>query len=310
MFFRSDNPPRMARAPAKLNLYLRITGQRGDGYHELETIMVPVRLADGLWFQATTPTDENVPGSIKLEVHTRFAVRPPPQDSNVPVGSNNLIVRALELLRQRSGCRFGARVGLIKHIPVAAGLGGGSSDAAAALRLANIGWKLHWDTDRLAVLAAEIGSDVPFFVYGGAAICRGRGERVERLPSMPTLHFVIAKPPSGLSAADVYRSYDQLSQSERLTGESLSVSSKITGRPWDDLVYWMRNGLESAAARLSPWIDQVHKVFSELDFIAHQLSGSGSAYFGVCRHAQHARRLASILRTRQLGLVYATRSCQ
>ncbi len=143
MFFRSDNPPRMARAPAKLNLYLRITGQRGDGYHELETIMVPVRLADGLWFQATTPTDENVPGSIKLEVHTRFAVRPPPQDSNVPVGSNNLIVRALELLRQRSGCRFGARVGLIKHIPVAAGLGGGSSDAAAALRLANIGWKLH-----------------------------------------------------------------------------------------------------------------------------------------------------------------------
>ncbi|HJQ80060.1 MAG TPA: 4-(cytidine 5'-diphospho)-2-C-methyl-D-erythritol kinase [Lacipirellulaceae bacterium] len=310
MFFRSDNPPRMARAPAKLNLYLEITGQRGDGYHELETLMVPVHLADGLWFQASTPTDENVPGSIELEVHTRFAVRPPPQDSNVPAGSNNFIVRALELLRQRSGCRIGARVGLIKHIPVAAGLGGGSSDAAAALRLANIGWKLHWDTDRLAKLAAEIGSDVPFFVYGGAAICRGRGERVERLPSMPTLHFVIAKPASGLSAADVYRSYDQLSQSERFTGESLSVLSKITGRSWGDFVYWMRNGLESAAARLSPWIDQARKVFSELDFVAHQLSGSGSAYFGVCRHAQHARRLASILRTRQLGLVYATRSCQ
>ncbi|HEY3391241.1 MAG TPA: 4-(cytidine 5'-diphospho)-2-C-methyl-D-erythritol kinase [Lacipirellulaceae bacterium] len=310
MFFRSDNPPRMARAPAKLNLYLEITGQRGDGYHELETLMVPVRLADGLWFQASTPTGHSGPGSIELEVRTRFAVRPPPQDDSVPTGPRNLVFRALELLQQRSGSRFGARVGLVKHIPTAAGLGGGSSDAAAALRLANIGWKLHWNTDRLAELAAEIGSDVPFFIYGGAAICRGRGERVERLPSMPTLHFVITKPPCGLSAADVYRSYDALRQSERFTGADLSVSSKITGRRWGDLVHWMRNGLESAAALLTPWVDQARKIFDELDFIAHQLSGSGSAYFGVCRHAQHARRLASILRTRQLGLVYATRSCQ
>jgi 4-diphosphocytidyl-2-C-methyl-D-erythritol kinase len=310
MFFRSDDPPRIARAPAKLNLYLEITGQRGDGYHELETLMVPICLADGLWFQATTPAEENVAGSIELEVRSRFAVRPPPQESSVPAGSNNLIVRALELLQNRSGCPFGARVGLVKHIPMAAGLGGGSSDAAAALRLANIGWKLHWDTDRLAELAAEIGSDVPFFVYGGAAICRGRGERVERVPSMPTLHFVIVKPPSGLSAADVYRSYDRLSESERFAGDGSSVSSKITGRRWGDLVHWMRNRLESAAALLTPWVYQARKVFGELDFIAHQLSGSGSAYFGVCRHAQHARRLASILRTRQLGLVYATRSCQ
>jgi 4-diphosphocytidyl-2-C-methyl-D-erythritol kinase len=310
MFFRSDDPPRMARAPAKLNLFLEITGQRGDGYHELETLMVPIRLADGLWFQATTPTDDDGPGSIELEVRTRFAIRPPPQEGSVPIGSNNLIVRALELLQSRSGCRFGARVGLFKQIPMAAGLGGGSSDAAAALRLANIGWKLHWSTDRLAELAAEIGSDVPFFVYGGAAICRGRGERVERLPAMPTLHFVIAKPPCGLSAADVYRSYDRLGESERFTDEGLPVSTQFMARCWGDLVHWMRNRLESAAALLSPWVDQSRKAFGELGFITHQLSGSGSAYFGVCRHAQHARRLANILRTRQLGLVYATRSCQ
>jgi 4-diphosphocytidyl-2-C-methyl-D-erythritol kinase len=189
-------------------------------------------------------------------------------------------------------------------------LGGGSSDAATALRLANIGWKLNWETGRLAELAAEIGSDVPFFVHGGAAICRGRGERVERLPAMPTLHFVVAKPPGGLSAGEVYRSYDRLSQSERIGERRASVSMSVHGSRWGDLRRWTRNRLESAAALLTPWIAQARAVFSELNFVAHQLSGSGSAYFGVCRHAQHARRLANILRTRQLGLVYATRSCQ
>jgi 4-diphosphocytidyl-2-C-methyl-D-erythritol kinase len=310
MLFRSDDPPRTARAPAKLNLYLEITGQRGDGYHELETLMVPICLADELRFQATPPSNDSAPrGPIELQVRTRLAVRPPPQGGSIPTGSNNLIVRALELLQQRSGCRFGAHVGLIKRIPMSAGLGGGSSDAAAALRLANLGWKLNWTTSRLAELAAEIGSDVPFFVGSGAAICRGRGERVERLPAMPRLHFVIVKPPSGLSAADVYHSYDRLSESERSEIDRL-LFWPIAGRPWGNLRQWMRNRLESAAAALSPWVAQARAIFGELDFVAHQLSGSGTAYFGVCRHAQHARRLANILRTRQLGLVYATRSCQ
>lgn len=311
MFFRSDDPPRTARAPAKLNLYLEITGQRGDGYHELETLMVPIRLSDVLWFQATLPPNDNVSrGPIELQFRARHAVRPPPQADSIPTGSNNLVFRALELLQQRSGCPFGARVGLVKRIPLAAGLGGGSSNAAAALRLANIGWKLHWDADRLAELAAEIGSDVPFFVYGGAALCRGRGERVERLRGMPRLHFVIVKPPSGLSAADVYRTYDRLSESTGLAVQRSQVLSAACGHRWGDLRQWMRNRLESAAASLTPWVEQARAIFNELDFVAHQLSGSGTAYFGVCRHAQHARRLANILRTRQLGLVYATRSCQ
>jgi 4-diphosphocytidyl-2-C-methyl-D-erythritol kinase len=310
MFFRSEDPPRMARAPGKLNLFLEITGERGGGYHELETLMVSVRIADWLSFRSRPAADNEAAGPIDLRVRPSFAVRPPPQLENVPDGSKNLIVYALELLQQRSGCRFGACVELDKHIPISAGLGGGSSDAATALRLANIGWKLNWDTARLAELAAEIGSDVPFFVYGGAAICRGRGEKVERLPAMPALHFVVAKPPGGLSAGEVYGSYDRLSRSERADKRRAPVSKSVKGNRWGDLGRWMRNRLESAAALLMPWVAQARAVFSEFDFVAHQLSGSGSAYFGVCRHAQHARRLANILRTRQLGLVYATRSCQ
>lgn len=312
MYLGRDELNRNARAPAKLNLFLEVLGRRGDGFHELETLMVPIRLADWLSITPTRPPADGRPGEIVLDVRAGLSIRPPPQSAEIPTGASNLVVRALELLRQQSGCRCGARVELVKRIPPAAGLGGGSSDAAAALRLANRVWQLDWHPDRLAELAAELGSDVPFFCAGGAAVCRGRGERVERLPGMAPLHFVVVKPPLGLSTGDVYRAHDALHESvqpgepRRLNG----IAAAPAGGRWGDLGRWLHNRLQAAVATLSPWVDQARTVFDQLDCLAHQLSGSGSAYFGVCRHAQHARRLAAILRTRQLGLVYATRSCQ
>jgi 4-diphosphocytidyl-2-C-methyl-D-erythritol kinase len=112
-----------------------------------------------------------------------------------------------------------------------------------------------------------------------------------------------------LNTADVYGAYDSHVNSPR--GKvSASVISKLNSAGWGDVRSWMHNRLQAAASVLSPWIDKICNIFAELDFLTHQLTGSGSAYFGVCRHAQDARRLANILRTRQLGLVYATRSCQ
>jgi 4-diphosphocytidyl-2-C-methyl-D-erythritol kinase len=191
-------------------------------------------------------------------------------------------------------------------------MGGGSSDASAALRLANCGWGINWSNDQLAELAAEIGSDVPFFLSHGAAVCRGRGERVEKLAARPRLHFVVVKPPVGLNTADVYRAYDRMVETSaesppRKLGP-LDLGSDAFG--WRDAGRWMHNRLQAAAASLSPWVKRIQQIFAEFDFAAHQLTGSGSAYFGVCRHAQHARRLANILRARQLGLVYTTCSCQ
>jgi 4-diphosphocytidyl-2-C-methyl-D-erythritol kinase len=159
-------------------------------------------------------------------------------------------------------------------------------------------------------LAAEIGSDVPFFVYGGAAICRGRGEKVERLPAMRPLDFVVVKPPVGISTAVVYRHFSSSPEGIELPrrheiDEFRLESGKNRWRP----ELWMRNRLQAASASISPWVDRLQNVFGALDFVSHQLSGSGSAYFGVCRNPQHARRLATILRTQQLGLVYATQSC-
>jgi 4-diphosphocytidyl-2-C-methyl-D-erythritol kinase len=195
---------------------------------------------------------------------------------------------------------------LVKRIPSAAGLGGGSSDAAAALRLANSLWDLNWSTERLSEVAAEIGSDVPFFLGDGPALCRGRGERVEPVRGMRPLDFVIVKPPHDLSTADVYRAHAELANKVTSAAASSHKHGAFSARNSLD---WMANRLESAAASLSPWIERLRAMFDSLGFLRHQLSGSGTAYFGVCRHAAHARRLATILRVRQLGLVYATRSC-
>jgi 4-diphosphocytidyl-2-C-methyl-D-erythritol kinase len=310
MDLRRDDFKRSIRAPAKLNLFLDVLGRRGDGFHDLETLMVPVRLADQVSMMRTRSTAQ--PGEICLDVHTCWPIRSPGLLPVVPAGADNLVVKSLKLFQERSGSAFGARVELVKRIPMAAGLGGGSSDAAAALRLANRVWQVNWDDDRLAELAAELGSDIPFFLSQGAAICRGRGERVERLPPLPPLYFVIVKPANALGAGEVYNALDSIVEQKPpvARGQLNRLIANLYLGGWHDVGMWMHNRLQAAASLLSPCVDKLRRVFAEFDFVAHQLTGSGSAYFGICRHAAHARRLASILRTRQLGLVYATRSCQ
>jgi 4-diphosphocytidyl-2-C-methyl-D-erythritol kinase len=318
MNLRQSESARTVPAPAKLNLLLDVLGRRDDGYHELETLMVPVCLYDSLSLVPTPAVGHGRPGEITLDIINHVGrVNEAEADAQVPTGPDNLVVRALELLRQRSGCELGAHVRLVKRIAAAAGLGGGSSDAAAALGLGNREWGLNWNHERLASVAAELGSDVPFFIFSGAAICRGCGERIEQIPRITPLHVVIVKPPHGLGTADVYRTWDDLNpfgtdppifnrDRRRLPG----LVAALRQGNLTDLGQWMGNQLQAAAAKLSPWVERAQAAFAGLDFLAHQLTGSGTAYFGVCRHAQHARRLASILRTRQLGLVFVTQNCR
>jgi 4-diphosphocytidyl-2-C-methyl-D-erythritol kinase len=311
MDLRRDDFKRIARAPAKLNLFLEVLGRRADGFHELETLMVPVRLFDSLSLTPTRPARADLPGEIRLRVACHWPVGRNGNSEPVSAGPDNLIHRALTLLQQRSGTSLGALVELDKRIPVAAGLGGGSSDAATALRLANRAWQLNWSDDRLRDLAGELGSDIPFFVSRGAAVCRGKGERIEPLPPLAPLHFVIVKPPVGLSTSDVYEALDaRQNVADRESNSLGQLAVSLMRGSWINLRREMFNCLQQAAASLSPWVAKIRDAFSRCDFLAHQLSGSGSAYFGVCRHAAHARRLATVLRSRQLGLVYATRSCQ
>lgn len=299
-----------AYAPAKLNLFFEVLAKRPDGYHEIETLMVPLDWYDTLWMAAAPERT-----GISLECRwgarhssagaspSRTGQRPVPPDA-LPQGADNLVVKALELLRRRAGVTRGADVRLIKRIPTEAGLGGGSSDAAAALVLGNLVWNLQWPRERLAELAAEIGSDVPFFLGTGPAVCRGRGERIDAAPPIAPLDVVVVRPAEGLSTANVYRACRPAESPHRVQPlvEALCRGDRrrLAGR--------MHNQLEQAAAGLSPWPARLRREFERTDCVAHQMSGSGTSYFGVCRNARHARRVAGRLRARGLGIVHVART--
>ncbi|MCH2113913.1 MAG: 4-(cytidine 5'-diphospho)-2-C-methyl-D-erythritol kinase [Pirellulales bacterium] len=302
-------------APAKLNLYLDVLGGRPDGFHELETLMLPVRIYDSLRWTAASPEENGVAPALRIRNLLSGADAPQPD-----LGPGNLVLRAAESLARAAGIAPCGTFELIKRIPIQAGMGGGSSDAAAALLLANAAWGIGYSYERLASLAGELGSDIPFFLQSSAAICRGRGEQVEPVAGLPLLHFVVVKPPVGLSTAEVFsrwrRSSDQPAtlrrETERIETGDRPLSKLIASLRHGALAesgIWMQNALESAAAELSPWINRLRQVFAECGCYAHGMTGSGSATFGVMRSARQARRTAQLLATRRLGTVLVTASC-
>jgi 4-diphosphocytidyl-2-C-methyl-D-erythritol kinase len=289
----------VVRAPAKLNLFFELLARRADGFHEIETLMVPIDLFDSL---AAAPLESS---RIELACHWATAGSDGSELGELPPPEKNLAYRAVALLRHRAGIDRGIALTLTKRIPSLAGLGGGSSDAAAALVAANEVWQLNYSRDRLAEVAAELGSDIPFFIYGGAAVCRGRGEQIQPLTQPLALHFVVVRPPVGLSTAAVYRSSEVAAQPRRV--EPLIAALRTgDGRKLPELIH---NQLEGAADRLSPWIETVRSALAGQGCLATQMSGSGTSYFGICRHARHARRVAGRLQSRGIGRVYACRSC-
>ncbi len=304
------------QAPAKLNLYLEVLGPRADGFHALETLMVPVRVYDQLSLQGLNRSSSGE--GLSLRVRNLLP------NSNLAAellgdDNDNLILRAARLLAKTAGVAPLGRFDLVKRIPIQAGMGGGSSDAAAALMLANAAWQINYPQEQLLPLATQLGSDVPFFLNRyfespRAAICRGRGELIEPVNRLPKLHFVIAKPASGLSTAEVFGQLEPYSK----TAEELAASSRtrllelITSLQSGAIAAacdQMTNRLESAAARLAPWLVELRETFSEMGCLGHFMTGSGSAYVGVMRSSTQARRTARQLAARNLGNVFATSTC-
>jgi 4-diphosphocytidyl-2-C-methyl-D-erythritol kinase len=277
--------------PAKINLFLEILGRRPDGYHEIETLLTAITIYDTLLFEAGA--------AGQIELSCRWTGDPAAEEP-IPVGPENLVWRAVELVRQRALIHGGAAIELIKRIPAAAGLGGASSDAAAALVAANIAWQLKWPRERLLELAKELGSDVPFFLTRGAALARGRGECLDSLP-VPRLHFAVVRPPVGLSTAAVYRACalatEPVGSAELAAALSRGDAAAAAKR--------MANGLTPAATALTPWIKRLGDELDRQGVLGHQMSGSGSSCFAICRHARHARRVARRLRARNVGASFA-----
>jgi 4-diphosphocytidyl-2-C-methyl-D-erythritol kinase len=259
-------------APAKVNLFLEVLAKRADGYHEINTLMVTVSLYDTLEFK------EEASGDIRL--HS--------DHPNLSTGPDNLVCRAAELLRQRCGVRRGARIGLTKRIPLAAGLAGGSSDAAATLAGLNRLWGLGLADGELAALGADLGSDVPFFFSAPAAWCTGRGEQVTAVHLGRPLDVVLACPPAGLSTADVYRNVTVPERPE--TGADLLAAVaagdvQAAGRR-------LHNRLQAAAEGLCPDVAHLRGRLAALGPAGQLMSGSGTSVFALCRDRAEALRVA------------------
>lgn len=256
-------------APAKTNLWLRILGKRDDGYHEIETRMVALSLYDRIL--------------LKWRDDDHVVLRC--SDKNLPAGEDNLVVKAVRAIEQHTSKVFSLSIDLEKNIPSGAGLGGGSSDAAAVLRGINEMGSLFLPDDELAAVAARIGSDVPFFLYGQPCDCRGRGEIVtpvpeEQLPP-PTPIFLI-KPAFEISAAWAYQRY-----------ENSSVYDGFIYREQTCLWGIMVNDLERPVFEKFPVLGEMKNwLLAQPEVEAAQLSGSGSTLLAVLKPERSESDLA------------------
>jgi 4-diphosphocytidyl-2-C-methyl-D-erythritol kinase len=292
-----------ADCPAKLNLFLEVLGKRPDGFHELETVMVTVGLFDTLIFK------EEQSQGVRLRCFEAARRGFPHQESPeepIPTDERNLVVRAARLLQERTGASRGVSIELHKRIPAAAGLAGGSSDAAATLAVLNKLWDLNLPRSELRTFAAELGSDIPFFLAEGSlAVCRGRGELITPIPVNFRAWTVIVRPPEGLSTADVFRncqpSHNPLTAKSLIEGFTQGNTELVARN--------LHNSLQEPAMRLCPLLKRLGRSFESVLPAAHQMSGSGTAWFGLCRNRRQARHVAGRLNALGVGRVEIALTC-
>lgn len=242
-------------APAKLNLFLHVIGRRADGYHLLESVFVLIDWADTLHLELR---DDG-----RLQRH----------DLAEPLPADDLCLRAARALQAASGTTFGADISIVKSVPAGAGLGGGSSDAATVLLALNRLWQLNWPRERLLGLAATLGADVPFFVFGRPALVQGIGEQLTAV-EVPEQRFFVVKPAASLPTADIFRSPLLKRDSASVIVMGSLGSTALTGLGSG----FGRNDLQAAAedqcvevAQAARWLEQ--------RFGNSRMTGSGSAVF-------------------------------
>jgi 4-diphosphocytidyl-2-C-methyl-D-erythritol kinase len=261
----------MVRTPAKVNLALEVLGKRADGYHEISTVLQAIDLFDRLIME----------DAEDLSLVTT--------DPALPVDDANLVIRAARALGAAAGVRRGARIALDKRIPVAAGLGGGSSDAAATLVALNRLWGLRWSVGRLTELAVGLGMDVPFFLGRGRALGTGRGERLEPLPADGGYALVLANPNFPLSTRESYARVPAGWQAEAKGTRAVMAALRI--RSAAELGTALTNHLEDVVAPAVPAIGQMKAALLAAGALGAAMSGSGPTVFGVARSLDHARQI-------------------
>lgn len=259
------------RAYAKINWDLHILGKRADGFHAIDTVMVNVSLFDVLRFE---PAD-----SITLTC----------SDPTLPVDDGNLVVRAAKRLRELAGVQSGAKIHLEKKIPAGGGMGGGSSDCARTLLALNEFWKLGWPVERLVPIAAELGSDIAFFLYGGWCRCSGRGEIVDRLPGAEKwsdIPLLLILPPLHCATPAVYKALKAPPLADGVQPRELQAISRDIELQLNEIYrttnsLCMYNSLTAASRAVEPGLIAVQDVLERLYPGRWLMSGSGAVHFVV-----------------------------
>jgi 4-diphosphocytidyl-2-C-methyl-D-erythritol kinase len=266
------------KAPAKINLTLDAVYKRTDGYHELETIMTTIDLADRIDLMSKET------GMIRLESSSGL----------VPQDERNLAYRAAALLKKKIGVKHGVHIYIHKHVPVAAGLAGGSSDAAATLRGLNRLWKLGLADAQLAEIGAEIGSDVPFCIYSNTSIAQGRGEILTPLTAPPSCWVVLAKPMHGVSTADVFDNLkvDQIKEHP----DTQAMLQAVTSQDYVTIYQKLANVLEPVTMEMYPEVQRLKEKMIQFGADGVVMSGSGPVVYGLVEKEYRARRLMNSLR--------------
>lgn len=265
------------KAPAKINLTLDVLYKREDNYHEVEMVMTTIDLADRIGLSLRQD------GKIVLSSTDQF----------VPTDQRNFAYQAARLLQQRFKVSAGVTIKIEKEIPIAAGLAGGSTDAAATLRGLNVLWQLNLTLDELADIGAEIGSDVPFCVYGGTAHATGRGEQIREISAPPTCWVVLAKPKVGVSTADIYGGLNLTQVKHPNTQEMLRAIEQCD---YKAMCRELGNVLEDVTLKLHPEVVKIKSLMERSGADAVLMSGSGPTVFGLVDSEIRVSRIVNALR--------------
>ena len=274
---------------AKINLTLDILGKRPDGYHEVSMIMQSIALHDTLSLEKRRE-------GIGLKINVPW----------MKADESNLVWKAAALVQERCGLKGGVNIRLTKRIPVAAGLAGGSADAAAVLRGMDRLYGLGLSDEELCALGAELGSDIPFCLMGGTMLSTGRGEVLRRLKGMPTAWVVLAKPRVSVSTAWAYQNYDE--QGAERHPDNALVEQKIIAQDLKEMAPLLCNVLESVTIKKYEVIERYKQLMLEKGALMSMMSGSGPTVFGLAAKKSEALRIAGFLRHATRADVFVTRT--
>lgn len=268
----------LEKASAKINLALDVLHKRDDGFHQVEMVMTMVDLADRIELQEM-PNDKITLSS---------------QSGYIPLDEKNLAYQAAKLIKGHYQVHQGVHIHIDKKIPIAAGLAGGSSDAAATLRGLNRLWNLGSSAEELQKLGAMLGSDVPFCITGGTALATGRGELLQAIESPPPCWVILAKPPINVSTADIYGKLN--AKQIKVHPSTAVVLEAIRTKNLDKLCHAMGNVLEEVTFTIHPVVHQLKKCMENLGAEGVLMSGSGPTVFGIVSKEVKAKRIYNGLR--------------